>query len=152
MRWWHMLTNKQQRHYIYIYIYIYIRLCISIYIYIYIYALTCCCAWRWCVRAWITPAYVSIRQHTSAYVVDHALVDHVYIYIRSVSIRQHTSAYVSIRQHTSAYVSIRQHTSWITYIHTRSHLLLRMEMVREGVDLQQVKALYLIYIRIRVCM
>jgi hypothetical protein len=65
------------------------------------------------------PAYVSIRQHTSA----------------CVSIRQYTPAYVSIRQHTwevrgvspasaggevpkelirqhaSAYVSIRQHTS-----------------------------------------
>jgi hypothetical protein len=46
-----------------------------------------------------TPAHVSIRstrqhtQHTSAY----------------VSIRQHTSAYVST--HTPAYVSIRQHTS-----------------------------------------
>jgi len=42
--------------------------------------------------------YVSIRQHTSAYV-------------SNVSIRQHTSAYVRIRLHTSAYVSIRQHTS-----------------------------------------
>jgi hypothetical protein len=58
-------------------------------------------------------AYVSIRQHMSAYVS-----------IRRM--RQHTSAYVSIlarlapisrgptrviRQHTSAYASIRQHTS-----------------------------------------
>ncbi len=46
-------------------------------------------------------AYVSIRQHTSAYVSMSAYV----------SIRQHTSAYVSIHPHTSAYVSIRQHTS-----------------------------------------
>ncbi len=59
-------------------------------------------------------AYVSIRQHTSAYAY--------------VSIRQHTSAYVSIRQHTSAYVlalgrsrpgSIRQHTSaYVSIAHT----------------------------------
>jgi hypothetical protein len=54
------------------------------------------------VRRKISPAYVSIRQHTSAY----------------VSIRQHTSAYVSM--HTSAnaaYVSvccIRQHTYLIS--------------------------------------
>ncbi len=39
-------------------------------------------------------AYVSIRQHTSAY----------------VSVCQLTPAYVSIRQHTSAYVSIRRLT------------------------------------------
>ena len=41
-----------------------------------------------------SPAYVSIRRHTSAY----------------VSIRQHASACVSIREHASAYVSMRQHT------------------------------------------
>ncbi len=41
----------------------------------------------------LTYAYVSIRQHTSAYV------------------SQHTSAYVSIRQHASAYTRMRQHTS-----------------------------------------
>jgi hypothetical protein len=62
-----------------------------------------------------TSAYVSIRQHTSAYATINlcwrqatarcSLPQHAY-----VSIRQHTSAYVSIRQHTSAYVSIRQHT------------------------------------------
>ncbi len=56
------------------------------------------------------PAYVSIRQHTSAHTLspqsmrlgDTAppLAPPAY-----VSIRQHTSAYVSIRQHTSAYVS-----------------------------------------------
>jgi hypothetical protein len=50
---------------------------------------------------------VRIRQHTSPVTPKSAYV----------SIRQHTSAYVSIRQHTSpvtpksAYVSIRQHTS-----------------------------------------
>ena len=61
-------------------------------------------------------AYVSIRQHTSAYVRAGAgageegvgRCTHTSAY---VSIRQHTSAYVSIRQHASAYVSIRQHTS-----------------------------------------
>ncbi len=55
-----------------------------------------------------TSAYVSIRQHTSAYA--DALVNYV-------SIRQHTSAYASIRpvnERADAlvnYVSIRQHTS-----------------------------------------
>jgi hypothetical protein len=48
-------------------------------------------------------AYVSIRQHTSAYV--EILDAQPPLCIR---IRQHTSAYVSIRQHTSAYVSIRR--------------------------------------------
>jgi hypothetical protein len=45
----------------------------------------------------IRSAYVSIRQHTSAYAK----------WLRSIR----SPAYVSIRQHTSAYVSIRQHTS-----------------------------------------
>jgi hypothetical protein len=48
-------------------------------------------------------AYVSIRQHTSAYRCLPALPRAGYTL--------NTSAYVSIRQHTSAYVSIRQHTS-----------------------------------------
>ncbi len=49
-------------------------------------------------------AYVSIRQHPSAYVRS--------AYVRSAYVRSaHASACVSIRQHTSAYVSIRQHTS-----------------------------------------
>ncbi len=77
-------------------------------------------------------AYVSIRQHTSAYASIRQKMrvtpcsKHTSAY---VSIRQHTPAYtsirqkmritpcskvrpayVSIRQHTSAYVSIRQHT------------------------------------------
>ncbi len=52
-----------------------------------------------------TSAYVSIRQHTSAYAAP------LPAGARSVPAwRQHTSAYVSIRQHTPAYVSIRQHT------------------------------------------
>jgi hypothetical protein len=63
-------------------------------------------------------AYVSIRQHTSAYayvcmrIRSRPLVHVTAVHGRQacVSIRQHTSAYVSIRQHTSAYVSIRQHT------------------------------------------
>jgi hypothetical protein len=52
----------------------------------------------------LSNLYVSIRQHTSAFVS-----------IRCCSwcpddSRTYTSAYVSIRQHTSAFVSIRQHT------------------------------------------
>jgi hypothetical protein len=96
-----------------------------------------------------TPAYVSIRQHTSAYVeasaaprypvapAPYACIRSAYVqaciwhtfsiraairsaYVQSyVRIRQHTSAYVSIRQHTSAYVSIRQHTS--AYVRIRQH-------------------------------
>jgi hypothetical protein len=58
------------------------------------------------------PAYVSIRQHTSAYkLCESVLVCCILHTSAYVSIRQHTSAYVSIRQHTSAYVSIRQHAS-----------------------------------------
>jgi hypothetical protein len=44
---------------------------------------------HYCPASW-APAYVSIRQHTSAY----------------VGICQHTPAHVSIRQHTSAYVKV----------------------------------------------
>jgi hypothetical protein len=56
-----------------------------------------------------------MRQHTSAYVssdVQHALALRVCLQDPAyVSIRQHTSAYVSIRQHTSACVSSDvQHT------------------------------------------
>jgi isocitrate/isopropylmalate dehydrogenase len=50
-------------------------------------------------------AYVSIRQHTSAYVK--AVEDQK----RDLQVRQHASAYVTIRQHTSAYISIRQRMS-----------------------------------------
>jgi hypothetical protein len=57
-----------------------------------------------------TSAYVSIRQHTSAYRM------HIY------ASRMHTSAYVSIRQHTSAYVSIRQHLACI-YVHAREVIM-----------------------------
>jgi hypothetical protein len=49
-----------------------------------------------------TAAYVSMRQHTSAYVS--ILAERV---LQCSTQLQHTSAYVSIRQHTSAYVSIR---------------------------------------------
>jgi hypothetical protein len=63
--------------------------------------------------------YVSIRQHTSAYISIRDAVGgggdgvraverrDVYVYVRSayVSICQHMSAYVSIRHYTSAYVS-----------------------------------------------
>jgi hypothetical protein len=73
-----------------------------------------------------TSAYVSIRQHTSAYVIrewGHSRIP------ACVRIRQHTSAYVSIRHtwmgplkdssirpHTSAFVSIR-HTSYVSIRH-----------------------------------
>jgi hypothetical protein len=45
-------------------------------------------------------AYVSIRQHTSAYVSVCKLFG-----LGVLDPPQHTSAYVSIRQHTSAYAS-----------------------------------------------
>jgi hypothetical protein len=48
----------------------------------------------------MTVTYVSIRQHTSAYVSAYLL--------GSQSFPRMTVTYVSIRQHTSAYVSIRQ--------------------------------------------
>ncbi len=83
-----------------------------------------------------TSAYVSIRQHTSAYIYKpahasevmwwHSFPANMSLYFADkaaltasnfsgeTSETTHlytTSAYVSIRQHTSAYVSIRQHTS-----------------------------------------
>jgi hypothetical protein len=59
-------------------------------------------------------AYVSIRQHTSAYVSIGATCCETTREVGAyVSIRQHPSAYVGIRQHTSAYVSIRQHTRYV---------------------------------------
>jgi hypothetical protein len=59
-----------------------------------------------CVSCGLT--YVSIRQHTSAYVSIRQRRACVSCGLRETSVCQHTSAYVSIRQHTSAYVSIRQ--------------------------------------------
>jgi hypothetical protein len=80
-----------------------------------------------------SAAYVSIRQHTSAYLWQRSAAtrkprvlyakpalpsacacirQHTSAYVSTctyVSIRQRTSAYVSICQHMSAYVSIRQH-------------------------------------------
>jgi hypothetical protein len=54
----------------------------------------------------LTSAYVSILEHTWAYVSirKHTSVDCA-VALPDVSTRQHTSAYVSIRRHTSAYVS-----------------------------------------------
>jgi hypothetical protein len=98
------------------------------------------------------PAYVSIRQHTSAYVsIRQPSLLHIasptafFTTCKDVSIRQHTSAYVSIRQrcpssllhtasataffttcgdqHTSAYVSIRQHTSLLHIASATAFLL-----------------------------
>jgi hypothetical protein len=63
-------------------------------------------------------AYVSIRQHTTAYEQADDFEPRLVMLVleerqKRVLARalEHTSAYVSIRQHTSAYVSIRQHTS-----------------------------------------
>ncbi len=64
--------------------------------------------------------YVSMRQHTSAYVSIRRTSHKTCTPFASASIRPHTSAYVSIRQHTSAYVSIRQHTS--AYVSIRLHM------------------------------
>jgi hypothetical protein len=54
-------------------------------------------------------AYVSIRQHTSAYVSIRQLSEGAWgperVLITYILYIKHTSAYVSIRQHTSAYVS-----------------------------------------------
>ncbi len=99
---------------------------------------------RRCLRLYTESAYVSIRQHTSAYVAVERL-DQRTLGLRPLcrclrlyteppggsisaicacaSIRQHTAAYVSIsyvsiRQHTSAYVSIRQHTAAYVRMYT----------------------------------
>jgi hypothetical protein len=89
--------------------------------------------------------FVSIRQHTPAYVsrsssqsvVRHLLKVGIRLHTTSyVSIRQHASTYVSrrssqsashllkvsIRHHTSAYVSIRQHTSAYVSIRQQKEL------------------------------
>jgi hypothetical protein len=63
-------------------------------------------------------AYVSIRQHTSAYVSKGHVVARGYVVRRVLRIRQHTSAYVSIRQ---AYVSISGRVSLVTYVSIRQH-------------------------------
>jgi hypothetical protein len=61
-------------------------------------------------------AYVSTRQHTSAYVGEARMVK---VAARPMSgspkKRQHTPAYASIRQHTSAYVSIPGRSSGAVY-------------------------------------
>jgi hypothetical protein len=99
-------------------------------------------------------AYVSIRQHTSAYVsIRSAYVSirtSAYVSMRQIclpqceepperaprraSIRQHTSAYASIRQHASAYASIRQHTSAYVSIrqHTSAYVRMRQICLRQG--------------------
>ncbi len=50
-----------------------------------------------------TSAYVSIRQHTSAYVVLQQWEHPLAVNLFRTHLRQHTSAYFSIRQHTSAF-------------------------------------------------
>jgi hypothetical protein len=67
----------------------------------------CLCS---CICAGIVPAYVSIRQHTSAYVSIRQLFKRVLVQLHRcrhrACIRQHTSAYVSVRQHTSAFQTL----------------------------------------------
>jgi hypothetical protein len=91
---------------------------------------------RWAYNAYVsirqhTSAYVSIRQHPSAYLT--RAERSRWAYNAYVSIRQHTSAYVSIpdasrmeslgllsrnfrrsSRQVPAYVSIRQHTSYVS--------------------------------------
>jgi hypothetical protein len=112
-------------------------------------------------RTYIYIAYVSIRQHTSAYVsirrfhhrclfllyqtnlyiyitiyiyIYIYIYIHIYIYLEYVSIRQHTSAHVSTRQHTSAHVSTRQHTSAHVSIrqHTSAHVSISQHRAVRG--------------------
>jgi hypothetical protein len=89
--------------------------------------------------AYVT-AFVSIRQHTSAFDVSAAFVRKQRLHLEAYGLVltwfslanaapssgssgfwwcQHTSAYVSICQHTSAYVSIHPHTS--AYVSIRPH-------------------------------
>jgi hypothetical protein len=58
------------------------------------------------------PAYVSMRQHTSAFVsiCQLQVAQRLRLPVRAC-IRQHAAAYVSIRQRTTAYDSVRQRTS-----------------------------------------
>ncbi len=70
-----------------------------------------------CVQVLQPSAYVSIRQHTSAYVS----IRHLRASAPTCSIRQHTSAYVSIRQHTSAYVTCVQVLQPSAYVSIRQH-------------------------------
>jgi hypothetical protein len=104
-------------------------------------------------RPEVLSAYISIRQHTSAYVSIRSAHTSAHTSASSalrrepprrsapllpapvayVSIRQHTSAYVSIRQHTAAYVSIRvlfrvQHSS--AYVSIREHTCLAAPVAR----------------------
>ena len=72
---------------------------------------------------WITFSYVSIRQHTSAYLGSSSSSAH-WITFSYVSIRPYTSAYVRICQHTSEILvisaldhsHIRQHTSALDHL------------------------------------
>ena len=59
-----------------------------------------------------TSAYVSIRQHTSAYSAELARLYLLYL---------HASAYVSIRQHTSAYSAELAHL-YLLYLHICSSM------------------------------
>jgi len=94
-----------------------------------------CCTW-----SMSTVAYVSIRQHTSAYVAVYvALVVRLCCTwsmstVATAFLREGESVYVSIRQHTSAYVSIRQHTSaYLEHVNRRNRLLVRRQTQAVGV-------------------
>ena len=50
------------------------------------------------------PVYVSIRQHTSAYVIRSLAICNTSLLVHDLCKRKALPAYVSIRQHTSAYV------------------------------------------------
>jgi hypothetical protein len=65
-------------------------------------------------------AYVSIRQHTSAYVG-------AYLDVDAVKQMHHKSAYVSIRQHTSAYISTYLEVDVVKQMYLRA-ILARLEL------------------------
>ncbi len=122
------------------------------------------------------PAYVSIRQHTSAYVSirqPSACAEAHRTCIRQHTSAQHTSAYVSIRQpsacaeahrtcirprirphirqQTSAYVSTRQHTSAYVSIRQSSEARLRRGLVHLSVHVAEAFAEALNNSRVPAC-
>jgi hypothetical protein len=135
--------DKDMHIYIYsIYSYMYVCVCVCVCVCMHIYirsngCLSTCLKWRpgragtqRSDQAETQPAYVSIRQHTSACIRQHTsniciciydnacIYRYIYIYIKigpsrnTACVHQHTSA--CIRQHTSAYVIyVRQHTSYM---------------------------------------
>ena len=90
-----------------------------------------------------SPAYVSIRRHTSAYV---GIRQHTLARVRAIRrqhliheprcavvvacIRQHTSACVSIRQQTSANVSIRRSRLHLLGVSACSRTYMRRQLLK----------------------